>query len=284
MSINASDVKSLREKTGAGMMDCKRALVEAQGDFDKAERILKEMGLAQADKRASRSTNEGRIFSRVENNRGILLELSCETDFVARNSDFIELGNSLIDTILHKGLMEATEELENRVKDTMSRIKENMGLKRFKVLGAAPGEHLVDYIHGDGRIGVLVKFRLSDPALKDHPKFGETAFDFALHVAAYAPLFLSREAIDTGYIAEQEILFKKQTDNDPKNQGKPDNVIESIVKGKLSKHLAGICLLDQGFVKEEKVKNSKILENLGKEIGGRVEITDFQYFKVGVEI
>ncbi len=283
MQIQAVDVKSLREKTGAGMMDCKKALVEAQGDFGKAEKILKELGLAAADKRVGRTTNEGRIFSRVSKNRGVLMELSCETDFVARNKDFIAMGDTLLDAILSKDLKERTEELDEIVRDTMSRIKENMSLKRLHSLEADGKETIIDYIHGEGRIGVLVKFALSEESLKENPRFKETAFDFALHVAAFAPLCIARDQADSAYLQEQEELLRKQTENDPKIQGKPEKVIENIVKGKLSKHLASICLLDQGWLRDEKIKTSKILADLNNEIGGEVQVKDFLYFKVGTE-
>ena len=283
MQIQAVDVKSLREKTGAGMMDCKKALVEAQGDFGKAEKILKELGLAAADKRVGRTTNEGRIFSRVSKNRGVLMELSCETDFVARNKDFIAMGDTLLDAILSKDLKERTEELDEIVRDTMSRIKENMSLKRLHSLEADGKETIIDYIHGEGRIGVLVKFALSEESLKENPRFKETAFDFALHVAAFAPLYIARDQADSAYLQEQEELLRKQTENDPKIQGKPEKVIENIVKGKLSKHLASTCLLDQGWLRDEKIKTSKILADLNNEIGGEVQVKDFLYFKVGTE-
>jgi len=165
----------------------------------------------------------------------------------------------------------------------MSRIKENMSLKRMQSLEAGGNEAIVDYIHGEGRIGVLVKFALSEESLKENARFKERAFDFALHVAAFAPLYTSRDQADDAYLQEQEELLRKQTENDPKTQGKPEKVIENIVKGKLSKHLASICLLDQGWLRDEKIKTSKILADLNKEIGGEVQVKDFLYFKVGLE-
>ena len=288
MSIKATDVKALREKTGAGMMDCKRALVEAEGDFSKAEELLKELGLMAADNREGRATNEGRVFLRAADRKGALLELSCETDFVARNREFIDLGNKLVDIVLEKEdtvpKNELDEELIAPLKDVLSRIKENMTLKRYAVIRAESDELLVDYTHGEGRIGVFVKFKVGDVSLLDHPALKETAFDFALHVAAFAPLYLTRDGVDADYIEEQQELFKKQTENDEKTRGKPENVIDSIVKGKTNKHLSGICLMEQGFVRDEKIKCSKILADLGQEIGGSVEIADFLNYKVGGEV
>ncbi len=280
MSIKATDVKELREKTGAGMMDCKKALVKADGDFTRAEKLLKELGLAAVSKRRGRATNEGKIWSFVKKNKGVLLELSCETDFVARNTEFNDLGRNLVEEILDKNLTDKTEQLEAMVTDTMTRIRENMSLRRFKVLETDGNEFLTKYIHGEGRIGVMVKMRVSEPVLLENSRLKEMSFDFALHIAAFAPLFLSRDKVDPAYLQDKEDIFKKQTDQ----LDKPEKVKEGIIKGKLNKHLSEITLMGQGFVREEKKKSSQVLSELGKELGGNVDITDFLYFKVGEEI
>ena len=249
MNITAADVKALREKTGAGMMDCKKALVEAQGDFAKAEKLLKELGLLAVKKRSGRATNEGKVFSLVQNGKGVLLELSCETDFVAKNSDFNDLGQKLVEIVIEKNLKEPTDEMQSLVQDAMTRIRENMALRRLKTLHADEADVLVDYLH-DGRVGVLVKMTVSDPSLKENAKVKETAADFALHIAAFAPSYLSRDKVDAEYIEEQEGIFRKQADQ----MDKPDKVKEGIAKGKLNKHLAEICLMDQGYIRDEKTK------------------------------
>jgi translation elongation factor EF-Ts len=146
MEIKANDVKTLREKTGAGMMECKKALVEAKGDFSKAEKLLKELGLAAVEKRAGRATNEGKIFVRVLNGKAAMAELSCETDFVARNTDFISCGAKIIDTVLAKGKSAKSEELAGFVRDAASVIKENMSLKRYLYVESGSGEYLHEYI------------------------------------------------------------------------------------------------------------------------------------------
>jgi len=280
MRIAATDVKALREKTGAGMMDCKNALVKAEGDFAKAEKILKELGLMAASKRMDRPTNEGRVFSLIRDGKGALLELSCETDFVARNQDFNDLGKRLAEKIIADELDEPNEELRSMVEEVMTRIKENMSLRRFATIRAEDSETLIDYIHGEGRIGVIVKVKVGEPALKSNQRLGEVAFDFALHVAAFAPRFLTRDAVDADYVAEQEALFRKQTES----MDKPDKVKEGIAKGKLNKHLSEITLMEQGFVREEKKKCSAVLASLAKELGTTVTISDFLYYKVGGEI
>jgi elongation factor Ts len=279
VEIKALDVKKLRDKTGAGMMECKKALVESSGDFAKAEKILKELGLAAAKKVDGRATKEGRIFSKLTPVKAVLVELNCETDFVARNKDFIAVGEKIAETIFEKNLTSITDELNGFVKDIISKIKENMSLRRFKVMEAADDELLVDYIHGEGKIGVIVKVKTGNAQLKTNPKVKEVAFNLALHVAAFAPAYLSSDRIDAGYIQEQEEIFTKQA----QATGKPQNVLTGIVKGKMAKHMAEICFLDQNYVKEEKFKVKEILANLGKEVGGKIEVTDYIYMKLGSE-
>ncbi len=280
MEVTASDVKKLRDKTGAGMLDCKKALVEAGGDFAKAEKILKELGLAAAAKRSGRATNEGRVFSRVTDRAAGLLELSCETDFVARNEDFIKFGNDLVATVIDKNLAEETEELKTQVAEVISRIKENITLRRFKILPISEGETVVDYIHGEGSIGVLVKMSADRPAILADERVRNLAFDIALHVAAYNPAYLSKETVDPGYLKEQEEIFTKQA----QSLGKPENVLVGIVKGKINKHLSEICLLQQAFVKDDKQSVSQVLDKISKEVDGTIRITDFLYYRVGEEL
>jgi elongation factor Ts len=278
MTIKASDVKALRIKTGAGMMDCKKALMEAGGDFNKANEILKALGAAAAGKRSSRSTKEGRVFSSVQGQKGVLLELSCETDFVARNKDFVRLGENLIATILKEG--GKRERLEEQIKEAIGRIKENMALRRFQIMEADDSEFLTDYIHDEGKIGVLVKAGIEDPALKQDKRVTDIANDFALHVTAFPPLFMSQDTVDPEYLEKKEEQFRVEAEK----LNKPPNIREGIVKGKMRKHLIEVCLFDQGFVRDEKVKCSDILSNFSKEIGSTFTIKEFLYYKAGEEI
>jgi len=199
MEIKATDVKALREKTGAGMLDCKNALVKAEGDFNKAERLLKEQGLAAAVKKSGRSTNSGKIFSKVLADRGILLELTSETDFVARNAMFRDLGAALVEKVAAENLTAKTDAMDGMVKEAIGKIKENMELRRIANVKVAADEAIVDYVHDD-RIGVLLRARLSAAALRENPKVRETLFDCALHVAAYSPLFLSKEKVSPAFL------------------------------------------------------------------------------------
>lgn len=280
MEIKASDVKELRQKTGAGMMDCKKALTEAGGDFEKAEKILKELGLAAAAKRGGKATNEGRVFTYVGSERAAMVELSCETDFVARNEDFVNLGQSIARDMAETGRAADDAEYETRVKDAMTTIKENMAIKRATLMELAEGQLVKDYIHGEsGTIGVLVKVQADTPSLVEKDEVQKFAFDVALHVAAFRPTFISAALADKKYVAEQEEIFMAQA----KQLDKPENVTQGIAKGKLNKHMSEISLLEQGFVRDEKVSVAKTAETLGKELGGNVEVTDFVYFMVGEE-
>ena len=278
MEIKATEVKRLREKTGAGMMDCKNALTKAQGDFDKAERLLKEQGLAAAVKKSDRVTNSGRIFSRILTDKGILLELTCETDFVARNSLFLELGEALLSKVATQNLTAPTEELQLMVKETIGTIKENMQLRRIVTMPVGANEVLVEYVHDD-RIGVMLRFALGDARLKLDPRVKEIMFDCALHAAAFAPLFLTKDKVGAAFLKEQEEIFAKQAEN----LGKPANVLQGIIKGKMNKMLSEICFLEQPFVKDDKRKVAKVLEDLSKEVGSRVDLVGYTYMKLGGE-
>lgn len=278
MEIKAVDVKELREKTGAGMMDCKKALIEAGGDSEKAEKLLKELGLAAAAKRSDKATNEGRVFTTVGTSVGGILELSCETDFVARNESFVALGNDLVSAVAQKNLAADSDELAARVQEAISTIKENMAVSRCETITAGDDEILSDYIHGDsGRIGAIVRIAASSADLLKSDTVREFAFDIALHVAAFRPQYLSGDAVDTAYRAEQEEIFLAQA----KKLGKPDNVLQGIARGKMKKHLSEICLLEQGFVKDEKRTVAQVAKDLGKELGGEVAVSGYVYYSVG---
>jgi elongation factor Ts len=281
VEIKASDVKALREKTGAGMMECKNALVATDGDFARAEKLLKEKGLAAVEKRSDRATNEGKVFIRIAGSKAILVELATETDFVARNPDFIALGAAVAERALAKGYTEPNEELSGMVTDLATKIRENMGLKRVKVVGADANEYLTSYIHGDGAIGVVVKLAADKAQAMADERVKTFAFDLALHIAAFNPLALDRSKIEADHLKEQEDIFRKQMEKDEKLQGKPANVVDSILKGKLNKYIADICLVDQGFVKDEKVSVAKALEDLGRQVGAKLAITEYVYFRVG---
>jgi len=266
------------------MMECKNALVTSEGDFNKAEKLLKEKGLAALEKRADRATNEGKIFVKIKDDgsTAVLVELSSETDFVARNPDFITLGGTIAGKALEKGYDAPNDELAGLVTELATKIRENMGLKRLKLVSAGAGEYLTQYIHGDGNIGVVVKCSADKPEIFKDEEVKAFAFSLALHIAAFNPYALDKSKIDPSYITEQEEIFRKQMEKDEKLQGKPANVLEGILKGKISKHLSEICLLEQGYVKDEKLTVAQAVTDQGKKAGAQLAIVDYVYFKVGV--
>lgn len=281
MAISAADVKKLREKTGAGMMDCKKALNEAGGDFDRAEEILKELGLAAVAKRAGRATEEGRVFSYVSDSAAGILEISCETDFVARNEEFAAKGAELIQTAVEKNLSADADELTTPVAELAATIKENMTVRRLQIIDLSANQLAVDYIHGEaGSLGVLVTLDVSDAALKTNESVITLGKDLAMHAAAFSPMYLNEQAVDPKYLADQEKIFKAQAEN----MDKPENVVQGIIKGKLKKHLKEICFTEQGFVKDDKRSVNQVLADLGKELGGSISLSNYIIYRAGEEL
>jgi elongation factor Ts len=281
MAISAADVKKLRDKTGAGMMDCKKALNEAGGDFDRAEEILKELGLAAVAKRSGRATEEGRVFTFVGDSGAGIMEISCETDFVARNEEFASTGAELVKDAVEKNLPADDKGLNDRVAELAATIKENMTVRRLEKLSLSDKQVAVDYIHGEaGSLGVLVILDLSDSALKGNEAVISLGKDLAMHAAAFNPLYLNEEAVDAKYLADQEKIFKAQAEN----MDKPENVIQGIIKGKLKKHLKEICFTEQGFVKDDKRSVNQVLADTGKELGGELKLTNYIVYRAGEEL
>ena len=278
MEIKASDVKTLRERTGAGMMDCKKALAEAGGDFAKAEKLLKELGLAQAARRGGRATNEGRVFTSVGSASATVLEIACETDFVARNSDFVALGNSIVSEMAAQNKPATAPEFAAKLQEAAATIKENMSIRRGAAMAIGSGELVTEYVHGEsGRIGVLVKVKADKPELLSNETVRSFAFDLALHVAAFRPQYLSTETVDAAYLKEQQEIFLAQA----KQLDKPENVLQGIAKGKLKKHLSEICFFEQPFVKDEKQSVASMAQQIGKSVGGTIAVADYLCYMVG---
>ncbi|MCL2800257.1 MAG: translation elongation factor Ts [Treponema sp.] len=283
--ISAAEVKKLREKTGAGMMECKNALVEFDGDFAKAEKSLKEKGLAALEKRADRATNNGKVFVKIKDDgtSAILVELNAETDFVARNPDFIKVGETIAAQALEKGITAPTDELSGMVQDLATKIRENMGLKRLCLIKASSNEFLTQYIHGDGNIGVVVKCESDKPEIFKNDDVKAFIFTLALHIAAFKPVSIDRARVDQNWLKEQEDIFKVQMGQDEKLKGKPENVLDGILKGKVTKYLSEICFMEQGYIKDEKITVAKAIEDCAKKAGAKLTVNDYYYYKVGVE-
>lgn len=262
MEIKAADVKALREKTGAGMMECKKALTEANGNAAEAEKLLKEKGLAAVAKRADRATAEGRVFIKQQGNKIAMVEVTCETDFVANNTDFVALGEKMVETVLAKGYTKVEQEMSDMLLELATKIRENMSVRRVALIDVPENASAGMYVHSDHKTGVVVVVVGSTDE-----KAKQFAYDCCLHMAAFTPAYLKQSDVPQSYIDEQNEIFKAQMDQDEKMASKPANVKEGILKGKLSKHLAEICFEDQMFVKDDKKTVKAKLAEIGKELG-----------------
>lgn len=258
MNITASMVKDLRTQTGAGMMDCKKALVEAEGDIAKAVDILHEKGLSQAAKKASRVAAEGAVGSAVseDGKTGTILEVNCETDFVGTNEDFRNLAASIADQILAvnpadvEALLDSEidgKKVRDLVTEAVAKIGENISVRRFVRYESAEGK-VYSYIHGGGKIGVLVEMIGADD---------ELGKDIAMQVAAANPSYLDRTQVSRAEIDhEKEVLAVEA-----RNEGKPENIIEKMVIGRINKYYKEVCLVDQEFIKDGDLTISKLLKS-----------------------
>jgi len=242
---------------------------------------LREWGMAGVEKRAGRATNEGRIFVKESSSAVALIEIACETDFVARNADFTSASDRMVALALEKGWTSPNAELEKMVTAIASIIKENITLKKVIRVQSRADEFLHTYLHGEGKIGVVVKMKSDRADAFGHEKVLAFIHDIALHIAAFHPMFLDQSKPEPVWIKEQEDIFKKQVELDEKMKTKPANVIQGILKGKLKKLMSEICLLDQGFVKDEKMSVSNAMALVSREVGAKLEITDYIYLKVG---
>ena len=276
MAITASDVKALREKTGAGMMECKKALTEANGDAAEAEKILKEKGLAAVAKRAERATSEGRIFIRQSGNKIAVAEVTCETDFVAKNTDFIALGEKILDIVFEKGYTKVEKELEDLVLELATKIRENMSLRRLEVIDVPAGSAAATYVHSDFKTGAVVVVEGSDA--DDVKVFAK---DCCLHLAAFTPAYTTKDEVPQSYIDEQKEIFQAQMAQDEKMASKPENVKAGILQGKINKHLAEICFVDQAFVKDDKVTVAKKLDEVSKAAGAKLSFKKVALYILG---
>lgn len=276
MAITAADVKALRDKTGAGMMECKKALTEANGDAAEAEKILKEKGLAAVAKRAERATSEGRIFIRQTGDKIVVAEVTCETDFVAKNTDFVALGEKILDVAIAKGYTKIEKELEDLVLELATKIRENMSIRKLEVIDVPAGSAAATYVHSDFKTGAVVVVDGSDA--EDVKVFAK---DCCLHLAAFTPAYTTKDEVPQSYIDEQKEIFQAQMAQDEKMASKPENVKAGILQGKINKHLAEICFVDQAFVKDDKVTVAKKLEEVSKAAGAKLSFKKVALFVLG---
>ncbi|MBO5440678.1 MAG: elongation factor Ts [Clostridia bacterium] len=289
-AITASMVNELRKVTGCGMMECKKALSEANGDMDEAVKVLREKGLAVAAKKADRIAAEGVVDILVadDKNSAAMIEVNAETDFVAKNEKFLDFVKNVLKTILATRPANVEELLtkqydaeltvEAKLKDMIFTIGENMNIRRFVIVDGTVGT----YIHGKGSTGVIVTFE-ADDAVKNHEGFAEFSKNIALQVAgAPSPvLYLNKESVPEKDLEEEKAIIMAQLANDPKNANKPAQILEKMVAGKLGKFYEKNCLLEQEYVKEDKMSVSQYVANTAKAFGGDIKVTSYCMFEKG---
>ena len=282
--VSIAEIKDLMKATGVGMMDCKNALTEADGDTDKAIQILREKGLATQAKKSSRVAAEGIVTSVVEGNVGAVVEVNIETDFAANNEEFKAFVNAVAKTVIEKNpadldaLKAATisggdKSVEEALQDLFIKIRENMVIRRFTRLEGV----LVPYVHGGGSIGVMVKLDTDLPA----DKVFEVGKNCALQVAAMNPAYLNRESVPAEVLENEKHVIMAQMAEDPKMASKPEQVRAKIAEGKVGKYYSENCLLEQAYVKADKFSVEKYVENSAKELGGKITVVEYVRFERG---
>jgi len=273
MAVTAAEVKELRIKTGAGMMECKAALVAADGNMSKAEEALKQRGLAIAKKREERAANQGRVFGVFSEDLAVLVELRCETDFVSENAEFVALGERCAQELYDLRLSEPNEAISNLVVEAVARLRENILINSAHLLTAGPRECLVGYIHDIGRYAALVRLSLSSESLREAPEVRDLAADLALHVTAFAPRFVTPEEISEEYRSEYQREYREEA----AASGKPEKIWETIVTGKWRKHLEEVCLTRQPFIRDEDTSVEQAVAKVAGEVGGEITVDRFAY-------
>ncbi len=288
MAVTASMVKELREMSGAGMMDCKKALTETDGVFDKAMEFLREKGLATAQKKAGRIAAEGVVATKVDGKVAAIVEVNSETDFVAKNEVFqtyvAEICSQLINSDAkdveefkaEKWAADPSMTVAEKHSAMIAKIGENMNIRRFAKI--TTNGMVVSYIHAGGKIGVLVEADTDGSGAEVE----ECLKNVAMQIAAMKPEYLSSADVSEEYKAKELEILVAQAKNDPKNAGKPDNIIEKMVQGRLNKELKEVCLLEQEYVKaENKESVGKYVEMVAKKVGCKLAIKSFVRFETG---
>lgn len=288
MAVTAAQVKQLREMTGSGMMACKKALEATDGDMDKAVDYLREQGLAAAQKKAARIAAEGMSFTEVgaDDKVGVILEVNSESDFVAKNEKFQNYVKAVADQLLESGAADVDAFLEEpwkldprltvaqELSEQISVIGEKLSIRRFEKLTADNG-CVVAYLHGGGRIAVMLQAETE--VVNDEVK--EALKNVAMQIAALKPLYISREEVDQDYLEKERTILKQQAMNE--NPGKPENIIDKMIIGRLNKEMKEICLLDQEYVKDSELTVAKYLQKVGKDNGTAIVLKKYFRYETG---
>ncbi len=281
MEVTPQMVKDLRGRTGAGIMDCKEALRENDGDLDEAVRFLREKGLSNAAKKAGREASDGLVESSVRpaGRSGVLVEVNCETDFVAKTEDFLGLVNKVIARVKENGGEGLGEAMKEAASEAITKLGENIVVTRGERYGLPEGAagRISSYIHPGGSIGVMVDLRCAGEEVAQKAEFAEAASDLAMHIAASSPLYLDRGTVPRTVIDSERAILIAQA----KDSGKPDNIIEKMVEGRINKYLKEVCLMDQPFVKDPDQTIKAWLAAHSKGLGEELEISRFLRYQRG---
>lgn len=283
MSISAAQVNELRKKTGAGMMDCKKALTEADGDFEKAIEILRKKGASVAAKRAEKTANEGMIATKISEDGkfGAIVEVNCETDFVAKSEDFTGLTNSVLNFVYENkinnvdDLLSSNNSIKIKVDEVMGKVGEKVQISRVAVETAEKGI-LVDYVHMGSKLGVIVKF---DNVTTGKEELTQIAKDIAMQVAAMRPLCIYREEVPKDIMDKEMEIYKELA----RKEGKPEQILEKIATGRLNKFYQENCLAEQAFIKDNTKSVSDLINEFNKKNQTQTKIMLFKRFHLGDE-
>ena len=291
MAITAAMVKELRDMTGVGMMDCKKALTETDGDMEKAVEMLREKGLAASAKKAGRIASEGMVEIHLseDNKSGAIVEVNSETDFVAKNQVFRDYVAAVAKQASETSAKDMDAFFEEKwavdpqytVKEALSQqvavIGENLNIRRFEKYEKAQAGKLVSYVHGGGRIGVLIELACE----KECDELVELGKNVAMQIAALKPQFITEKDVPADFIEKETEILTAQAKNDPKNANKPDNIIAKMIEGRLKKELKEFCLVDQPYVKDGDLTVQKYIDSVAKEIGADIQIVRYVRFETG---
>jgi len=283
--ISAKSVKDLRDKTGAGMMDCKRAMKDADGDVEKAIELLRERGLAKAGKRGGRATSEGAVSIAIDGSVAAMVEVGCETDFVARTDLFVDFGKELAEMAAKDASIDSPDSLlkasidgetvADKVNAAISRLGENIVVKRVTRLDAGASGVAGGYVHAGGKLGVAVALATEGSGAE----LETLAKDLAMHVAAAdpSPIAVDRSGIDSALLDSERSIYRNQA----LQSGKPEGVVEKIVEGRINKYLSEICLVEQAFVKDSDRTIGDLLRDVGAQASAEIAVNGYQRYKLG---
>ncbi len=291
MAITASMVKELREMTGVGMLECKKALAETDGDMEKAVELLREKGLAASAKKAGRIASEGLVDIYVSDDKktAAIVEVNSETDFVAKNQTFKDYvanvakqaastsAANMDEFFAEKWSLDEAFTVKEALSQQVAVIGENLNIRRFEKYVREVAGSLVSYVHGGGRIGVLIELACE----KEAPELEELGKNVAMQIAALNPKFIAVDNVPADFIEKEKEILTQQAKNDPKNASKPDNIIEKMIVGRLNKEMKEICLVEQPYVKDGDMSVKQYIDSVAKVVGAPITIARYVRFETG---